>query len=185
MSDTVRIQIEADAAAVLRKLAPKTMLAVVKLAMDRALPIVHGLISKERLTGAGPFPVALRRLGVRTNRLRGSLRWTRATIDGDAVIATIGSNVKYAAAHEFGFDGTVQVKAHVRRYARAGGQVTTLRAAAKSKRKDITTGTGTVKAHARRMRIPERRPVRTGIEEHFSREMNEALRLELGNINAT
>lgn len=191
MSNLVRIQVEADTAALLRRAAPETMLRVVKRAMDRAVQATHGHITKERLTGQGPFPVAQRRLGVVTNRLRGSLRWTRAVISGDTVTAAIGSNVKYAAAHEFGFNGSVQVKAHQRRSARIDGQRATLAMAAAADRKNrrgrknqlaVSRSTSTVKAHARKMRIPERRPVRTGIEEHFSGEFNAALRKELGNV---
>lgn len=45
-------------------------------------------------------------LSVRTNRLRGSVRASKAVLLGDRVESTIGSNVKYAAIHEFG--GVIQ-----------------------------------------------------------------------------
>lgn len=59
-------------------------------------------------------------LKVRTNRLRGSIARnhpeTRSRVETSAaaVYAYVGTNVKYAAVHEYGFDGVVTVKAHSR-----------------------------------------------------------------------
>lgn len=45
-----------------------------------------------------------------SSRLRGSMRATVATVQGDTITASIGSNVKYAAVQEFGADFTRTTK---------------------------------------------------------------------------
>lgn len=196
MSETALITIALDAAskAAMAQLTPGRVLAAVQRGMDRALPLVTGFIQKERATGKGPFPVSEHRLGVRTNRYRAGMRWTRAAIVGDVVVGRIGDNVSYAAIHEFGFAGDVQVKAHARRIGRVNGNRTTLAAVArtqKSRKKAKPESSVTevqVKAHARAMSMPERKPIRTGIAEHadeFTKAIALELQRELGQTGAT
>lgn len=64
----------------------------------------------QRLYLSGPRPEVL---DVRTTRLRQSIV-TEVEVDGNNIIGRIGSNVPYAAFHEFGFFGTEQVRAHTR-----------------------------------------------------------------------
>lgn len=64
-----------------------------------------GHIVQRRMTGKGPFPPSEGRLGVKTGRLRGSLRATAAVVQGQTITSAIGTNVKYAGIHEFG--GTI------------------------------------------------------------------------------
>jgi hypothetical protein len=125
---------------------PAHMTEAVRRGMERGAALTVGDITKKRLTGKGPFPVPQNKLGVVTGRLRRSLRWTPARVLNDGVAVDIGASVNYAAAHEFGFTGSVQVKEHTR----------------------ITKkGAHKVKAHKRKMKVPERAPVRTGIKENL------------------
>jgi phage gpG-like protein len=59
---------------------------------------------------SGPRP---RNLGVVSGRLRSSIT-KEVTTDGESFTITEGSNVSYAAIHELGFSGSVQVPAHQR-----------------------------------------------------------------------
>lgn len=61
-------------------------------------------------------------------------------LERDAV--EVGSNLTYAAIHQTGFDGPVQVKAHARRFTMVFGQA--------------RSGTAQVKAHTRHMKMPAR-----------------------------
>jgi phage gpG-like protein len=137
--------------------------------MSKATREIHGKITTERLTGQGPFPVSMHKLGVRTGQLRRTLRWTKAEISGNSVETTIGSNVRYAAAHEFGFEGTVPVKAHTRtrHFSAKGKRLTKAGALAQARKGQAVTGfVSQVRAHSRKASIPERAPIRTGIEDH-------------------
>ena len=108
MSVAITIQLSPQAIALADKFkaAPQQFPQTIKRGMDKALAIVAGRIQEKRLTGRGPFPVELHRLGERTGQLK--LR-THAT---DAVVSTIGetttitgaigSPVEYAAYQEFG-----------------------------------------------------------------------------------
>lgn len=69
--------------------------------------------------------------------------------------ATFGTDVPYAAAHNNGFTGTVNVKAHKRN--KIGTvRVSTGKTGVFGKKKTIT-GVGDIKAHQRSMRLPRRR----------------------------
>lgn len=153
MSATITIEVDPRLREGLRGLKPEVMLGAIARGMTIGAQIIAGLVTEERLTGKGPFPVADHRLGVVTGRLRQSLRAAPARIEGESVIVSIGSPVEYAAAHEFGFSGDVKVPAH----ARLGHSV---------------------RAHSRRVEIAERAPVRTGIREHLP-ELQESIAEEV------
>jgi phage gpG-like protein len=76
--------------------------------LARALLMVVGIVQREYLQGPRPL-----RLGEITTRLRQSIS-SQVTISGQTIRGRIGTNVKYAAFHEFGFHGTEQVSAHAR-----------------------------------------------------------------------
>lgn len=80
----------------------------------------------------------------RTGTLRRSINQkVEATSEG--VFASVGTNVRYGAVHEFGFKGKVSVKQHLR---------------------TIKGGTAhTVSAHTRTVALPERSFLRTAIRE--------------------
>jgi phage gpG-like protein len=119
-----------------------------------------GHIKRERATGHGPFPVAEHRLGVRDNRYRPSIRKSSAVVNGNILVASIGSNVEYAGAHEFGFSGSVFVRGHAR--AQASRNV---RGKVDGKRRLTAQGIALVRGHNRAMNIPARAPITTGIED--------------------
>ena len=57
-------------------------------------------------------------LKVRTNNLRGSIH-QEIIRDGSGIVGRVGTNVEYAAFHEYGFNGTQSVREHVRTIRRA------------------------------------------------------------------
>lgn len=101
-------------------------------------------------------------LHVRTGTLRRSIN-QRVTVSNDAVMATVGTNLRYAAAHEYGFNGTVTVKGHIRRAALVGVD----RAGAR--------GEVHVRSHTRHMRLPERSFLRSELRDRAD-EIRQSLR---------
>lgn len=157
--------------AALRALKPDVMRRAIGAGMVRATELIKGQIERKRLTGKGPFPPSQNKLGVITGRLRQSLTYSKdATLNGDAIRTHIGSNVKYLAAHEFGFNGNVKVKPGRMKITQVFG------------RKLASPLVANRRAFTRKMRIPERAPIRTGIKEHFAlidREIALAVKREL------
>jgi phage gpG-like protein len=90
-------------------------------------------------------------LRVRTGTLRSSIN-TKIDESATSVTATIGTNVKYAAVHEFGFHGTVTVRAHLRHITQAWGR-------------PIAPTVQHVGAYSRRMNLPERSFLRSTMRE--------------------
>jgi phage gpG-like protein len=90
-------------------------------------------------------------LKVRTNTLRSSIN-LRVEEDGSAVTATVGTSVKYAAAHEFGFQGVVTVRAHLRQITQAFGH-------------SINPTTQNVRSYQRRVDLPERSFLRSALRD--------------------
>lgn len=131
-------------------------------AMDKENELTTGQIQRQKLSRRGPDT-----LGVVTNRLRLSARPAKAVISGDVILSAIGSNVSYAGVHEFGFQGTVQVKSFTRRQV-SNDQVNGQRRGfvARQKREKVTaSGFARVIAHTRRVNMPARAMFRTGIAE--------------------
>ncbi len=101
-------------------------------------------IKAEKLSG--------RPLKVRTGTLRRSISY-RLSDTGTSMTSYIGTNVDYAAAHEFGFNGTVTVREHVRQVKQAFG------------RQLKSPTTATIRAHQRKMNLPERSFIRSALSE--------------------
>lgn len=99
-------------------------------------------------------------LHVRTGTLRRSIN-QRVEVTGNGVSALVGTNVEYAAAHEYGFTGTVTVKAHLRQI-RTQGRMTP---SGKYKRGKLTGDSVMVRAHDMRMHLPERSFLRSALNE--------------------
>jgi phage gpG-like protein len=158
------IQVPPNLDAALRGLKPDVMVSSIRRGMNRGTQLVTDLIRRNRLTGQGPFAVSAHQLGVRSGRLRKSLYNTPAVVSGMEITTAIGAKVGYAAAHEFGFKGKVPIKAHNRTIKKAFG--VKLKAAS----------THAVKAHQRSVNIPERAPIRTGINENLAVFSNEISR---------
>lgn len=66
---------------------------------------VQGIVKEGKLTGQV--------LHVRTGTLRRSIN-QRIEETSTGVFAKVGTNVRYAAIHEYGFDGRVDVRSHTR-----------------------------------------------------------------------
>jgi phage gpG-like protein len=83
-------------------------------------------------------------LNVRTGRLRRSIN---INVQGseDKVTGTVGTNVEYAAVHEYGFEGTVTVREHLRRTV-SGKQVV-------------------VRSHPMHMNVPEKSFLRSALND--------------------
>jgi phage gpG-like protein len=153
MSLQIKPQLTPEAQRVVDQLRemPERMGREIARVMDRENEITVGHISERYLSRRGP-----RSLGVRTNRLRSSLRRSKARISGAlGVVSSIGTNVEYMGVHEFGFSGTVSVKSHTRRQSHVFGRALA---------QPIVS---TVKAHDRQVDIPERAPIRRGIRDRM------------------
>lgn len=99
-------------------------------------------------------------LRVRTGRLRRSITY-RVTDGSDGVVGTVGTKVKYAGAHEYGFNGVVSVRDYVRRVASRNQYG----AGRRTKKNMTTAGVAFVHSHSRRMNIPERSFLRSTLNE--------------------
>ncbi len=161
---------------------PQEMIEAVARGMYKGLALALGKITRSRFTGKGPFPVPQGRLGVRSNRLRSSLRWNvtgqpgqaggeRSRIEGNTVTGSMGSNVEYAGVHEYGFTGEVQVRSFRRQvsptqFVKKGLGV--LKGTKKLGKEAFKAALGmeSVRAHRRRMNVPARAPLGSGLREH-------------------
>lgn len=116
-------------------------------AVTRLSIIVQTGVKEGRLTGQV--------LHVRTGTLRRSINRRVETTDSGTT-AVVGTNVRYAAVHEYGFDGDVTVKAHTRRSA--------LQMSAKrTQRAKKSEGETHVRSFTRHMRMPERSFLRSEV----------------------
>ena len=130
---------------------------------------------KQRLVGVGPFPVEEHKLGRVSGSLYAGVRASDATIEGQVVDTSIGTNTtnrgfSYPALHEFG--GRVHVKGRqhtVRLKTDARGNLVRqaanahLAVFAKSSHKRAVERTGHSQDHD--VNYPARAPFRTGISE--------------------
>jgi phage gpG-like protein len=138
-------------------------------AIDLENQLTIGWAQARHLSRRGPTT-----LGVVTNRLRPSLNATPAVAVDGQIVSTIGSNVRYAGVHEFGFVGTVQVKAHTRKvHTYAGGaklvsHLTKAGKIVKKKAKILSSGVQSVRAHPMKMNVKERSFVRSSLTERES-----------------
>ncbi len=96
---------------------------------------VQSSVKSDKLSGQA--------LHARTGTLRRSINRVVTEAPG-SIIAQVGTNVVYAHAHEYGFQGSVNVREHARKSAK---------------------GTATVRAHMRNMNVPERSFLRSTLTE--------------------
>lgn len=109
-------------------------------------------------------------LHVRTGTLRRSIN-RRVVSTPSSVIGYVGTNVKYAAVHEYGFHGIVSVKTHVRK----------LKAGSKFSKKGAAINQTTVRAHVREVNLPERSFLRSALADKrtsFIKSMSSAVKEE-------
>ena len=90
---------------------------------------------------------------VKTGRLRRSIKIRSARFQ-KIVIAT---DVAYAAAHNYGYKGTVSVRSHTRRrYGREKEEYTTKTGKQSTRQKKVVKSSYTVRQHTRKMNLPQR-----------------------------
>lgn len=130
-------------AAVLRSYGDKVQTAIVQ-SVGRSALRLQREVMQNRLSGQV--------LNVRTGNLRRSIH-QQVTNTGGAVIGEVNTNVRYGKAHEYGFAGTVNVKASLRQVRQAFGRPL------KSPRYVQ------VRAHSRNVRLPERSFLRTALRD--------------------
>ena len=152
MSGPITVQISSNAQEVVRRLQqlPAAMLQAIARTLDLQNELTVGHVQATKLRMRGPDT-----LGVVSHRLWESVRPSAAVINGQAIESAIGSNVRYAGVHEFGFTGTEQVRAYTRRVTSAFGR----------KLKSATTAS--VGSHSRKANVRARRWLSRGIEERM------------------
>jgi phage gpG-like protein len=104
-------------------------------------------------------------LKVRTGRLRNSIHNVN-TENENGFKSIVKTDVKYAAVHEYGFSGSVSVKAHMRTIKQAFG-------------KSIAPTTILIGGHSRSVNMPERSFMRSAlndIKDNLFRDINEAVK---------
>lgn len=126
---------------------PERLAASMRAVLNRLSIRVQSVVKESKLTGQV--------LHVRSGTLRRSIN-RRLMEDSKGFFAQVGTNVKYGAVHEYGFTGTVNVRAYVRRL---------YESAQVGKKKRKVTGSVLVKAHQRAVRIPERSYLRSTVRE--------------------
>jgi len=142
MSEPIQITVSGDAQAALKRLAdPSQVLGALARTMDRENQYTVALIQRANLSYPRTGPSVPDGLRVQTNRLRSSIRASKARFAGAGLESSIGSNVSYAAVHEFGADVPSRPT--------------------RSRNKYYAKKHPTTKAYS----LPERRPVRRGIAE--------------------
>lgn len=90
-------------------------------------------------------------LHVRSGTLRRKVNY-RVTETPSTITGQAGVKLSYAAAHEYGFDGDVNVREHLRTAKQAFGR-------------PIAATTFSVRAHSRHMKLPERSFLRSSLRE--------------------
>jgi phage gpG-like protein len=129
--------------AFLELLPPKAM-AAIKADVSRLAVLLLRKVKEEKLSGQV--------LKNQTGTLRRSINM-RVEASSQEVVGSVGTNLRYAKAHEFGFQGSVNVPAHLRMMKQAWGKPV------KNPRKIE------ISAHPMKMNLPERSFLRTAMAE--------------------
>jgi len=146
MSDSFLVSLQAESWLARLRGAPERLTSAMQTTVQRLSIRVQAAV-KNKLSGGV--------LHVRTGTLRRSIN-REVNSTPTRVVATVGTNVKYAAVHEFGFNGDVTVRSHVRKVAsRSIG----------AGKKQTVQGIGFVREHTRHMVIPERSYLRSTVRE--------------------
>lgn len=148
-------------AAVLRSYGGKVQTAIVQ-SIGRSALRLQSEVMDNRLSGQV--------LNIRTGNLHRSIH-QQVTSSGGLVVGEVNTNVRYGVAHEYGFAGTVNVKASMRQIRQAFGRPL------KSPRYVQ------IRAHTRNVKLPERsflrsalRDMKPDIEADLQKSIERALR---------
>ncbi|MEQ1663176.1 MAG: HK97 gp10 family phage protein [Thiobacillus sp.] len=126
-----------------------------------------GRITLKLLTRVKAQKLSGQALNVRTGRLRRSIT-QRIESGAEEISGIVGTNVDYAAAHEYGFKGAVTVKQHLRKL-RTASKFALRKVGGKDigvyekKQGKLTGGIATVKSHTRNINLPERSFLRSAL----------------------
>jgi phage gpG-like protein len=95
----ITLTLSHDTQEILRSFAtmPQRISVAMAAAMDLENQFTVSHITENKLSESGSTTLA-----VRSNRLRKSVRATKPIISGTSISSSIGTNVKYAAVHEYG-----------------------------------------------------------------------------------
>lgn len=127
-----------------------SVLELAQQSIDRTNQETIGHIVEKKLSVRGP-----KTLGRVTSRLARDVNATPATVSGKEVQSSIGTDVEYAAIHEYGFKGPVAVRAHQRR------QPAWIFGKPNPKHGELVA----VRSHQRKLDVPARRMIGTGLDE--------------------
>jgi len=141
MSDGLSVSIRGEAVLARLQGMEDRLRTELRRAVTRLSITVQAAVKGDKLTGQV--------LHVRTGTLRRSIN-RKIEETQTSITATVGTNVRYAAIHEYGFDGIVGVRAHMRLQR-------------------------PVRAHTRHMRLPARSFLRSTLAERTT-EITETLR---------
>ncbi len=123
-------------------------------------------------------------LHVRTGTLRRSINQEVRT-DPGGTEAIVGTNVEYAAVHEYGFHGEVSVREHLRRILGARPTAAGQSRVSRDGRTRFVVGSTTVRAHMRNVNLPERSFLRSALHELESLAVSEIQRAAKNAIEGT
>jgi phage gpG-like protein len=112
-------------------------------AVTRAAIMLTRYVKEEKLSGQA--------LKNRTGTLRRKINYVVAETPA-GITGSVGVDLSYAAAHEYGFDGTVSVREHLRTVKQAFGR-------------PISPVTSIVSAYQRHMHLPERSFLRSALRD--------------------
>jgi phage gpG-like protein len=170
--DSITVEMRAEALLARLLGTSDRLMSTLRIVVNRLSIEVQSAVKEDKLTGQA--------LHVRTGTLRRSIN--RVVNEGPSgVLATVGTNVKYAAVHEYGFNGDVTVRAHTRKI-RAASDLAyrKLKSGGTAEQSDasfasMSGGTravtsprpsvSNVREHTRHMRMPERSFLRSTLRE--------------------
>jgi phage gpG-like protein len=160
----IKVELTPEAQALKERVrtAPPKMLAAIADAFDKENRTTVGQIQQKYLSFGKGGPVSQIGCRVQTNRLRGSMRASAAQVQGQTVVSSIGSNVRYAAVQEFGYHGPQNVSPFTRHLKSrdVSGKIGERRA-------KVASGVSFVKGFTRQMNIGAREFTQRGIAERL------------------
>lgn len=115
-----------------------------RVAVTRSAIMLTRYVKEQKLSGQV--------LKNRTGTLRRKINY-RISESAEEVAGSVGVELAYGAVHEYGFDGVVTVKEHLRTITQAFGR-------------SIAPTTFTMPAHQRHMKLPERSYLRSSLAEN-------------------
>lgn len=145
----------------LESVQPKILQSLEK-TMNRVMAKLQAKVVTDKLSGQV--------LRVQTGTLRRSIT-NEVTASSTGVTGMVGTNLEYAAYHEYGFSGTVNVREHLRRakvkavYFTQGSRAGEINLAATKRKMKAQEPTIKVRAHTRKVEYPEHSFLRSAMRD--------------------